>query len=130
MGWVGGAWTPACSAGGGPVVGEVKAPRRRTVDLEAVARLVNASGSVEVEGLRLAGVEDVVAIKEDRVAKTYRVLVRFGSPVEDGKFQMAVASLVGRPIAQRTPVRVSHRRAGSPRGGGGAGGGGATPRRA
>ena len=96
---------------GRPFVVEVKEPRRRTVDLEAVARLVNASGSVEVEGLRLAGVEDVVAIKEDRVAKTYRVLVRFGSPVEDGKLQDAVASLVGRPIAQRTPVRVSHRRA-------------------
>jgi len=96
---------------GRPFVLEVKEPPRRSVDLEAVARLVNASGSVEVEGLRMAGVDDVVAVKEDRVSKTYRVLVRFGTPVEDGKLQIAVASLVGRPIAQRTPVRVSHRRA-------------------
>lgn len=96
---------------GRPFIVEIKEPRRRTVDLEAVAAAVNASGLAEVEGLRIAGSEEVVAIKEDRVAKTYRVLVRFGTPVEDGKLKSGVASLVGRPIAQRTPVRVSHRRA-------------------
>ena len=96
---------------GRPFIVEIKEPARRAVNLEAVAVAVNRSGLVEVEGLRMAGGEEVVAIKEDRARKTYRVFVRFASPVEDGKLKSGVASLVGRPIAQRTPVRVSHRRA-------------------
>ncbi len=96
---------------GRPFILEVKEPRRRTVDLEALAAAVNGSGLAEVEGLRMAEGAEVVPLKEDRARKAYRTLVRFASPVEDGKLKSAVASLVGRPIAQRTPVRVSHRRA-------------------
>ncbi len=96
---------------GRPFILEVKEPARRSVDLGAVTVAVNGTGLVEVEGLRMAGGDEVVALKEDRAVKTYRVLVRFATPVEDGKLKGAVASLVGRPIAQRTPVRVSHRRA-------------------
>ena len=33
------------------------------------------------------------------------------APVEDGNLKGAGASLVARPIGQRTPIRVSHRRA-------------------
>jgi len=96
---------------GRPFIVEIKEPVRRTVDLAKVAVLVNASGQVEVEGLRPSGGAEVVALKEDRAGKAYAVRVRFASPVDDGKLKSAVASLVGRPIAQRTPARVSHRRA-------------------
>jgi tRNA pseudouridine synthase 10 len=96
---------------GRPFILEIKEPARRAVDLGVVAQAVNHTGLVEVEGLRMAGGDEVVTVKEDRALKTYRVLVRFASPVEDGKLKSGVASLVGRPIAQRTPVRVSHRRA-------------------
>ena len=96
---------------GRPFIVEIKEPTRRTVDLLAVEGAVNRSGTVEVSGLRSTSGEEVVALKEDRARKTYRVLVRFATPVEDGKLKSGVSSLVGRPIAQRTPVRVSHRRA-------------------
>jgi len=96
---------------GRPFILEIKEPLRRAVDLGAVAVLVNASGQVEVEGLRPAVVDEVPALKDDRADKTYRALVALHAPVEDGKLLMALSTLVARPIAQRTPTRVAHRRA-------------------
>jgi len=96
---------------GRPFIVEIKEPARRTVDLQAVEAAVNRTRQVEVTDLRRTTGEEVVALKEDRALKTYRVLVRLPGPVADGKLKSAVSSLVGRPIAQRTPVRVSHRRA-------------------
>ena len=96
---------------GRPFIVEIKEPVRRTVDLTAVEAAVNRTGQVEVAGLRPSTGGEVVTLKEDRARKTYRVLVRLGAPVADGKLKSAVSSLVARPIAQRTPVRVSHRRA-------------------
>src|SRR2546422_10357545 len=60
----------------------------------------------------MASGAEVVSLKEDRARKTYRVLVRFAGSVEGGKLKLAAASLASRPIGQRTPARVSHRRAG------------------
>jgi tRNA pseudouridine synthase 10 len=96
---------------GRPFIVEIKEPARRTVDLAAVEAAVDRTRQVEVTDLRRTTGEEVVALKEDRARKTYRVLVRLAGPVADGKLKTAVSSLVGRPIAQRTPVRVSHRRA-------------------
>ena len=96
---------------GRPFVVEIKEPQRRAVDLAVVEEAVNRSGLVEVRDLRPATGADVIAIKEDRASKTYRVLIRFSQPVTDGKVKGGIPSLVGRPIAQRTPARVSHRRA-------------------
>jgi tRNA pseudouridine synthase 10 len=96
---------------GRPFIVEIKEPAHRTVDLAAVEAAVDRTRQVEVTDLRRTTGEEVVALKEDRARKTYRVLVRLAGPVADGKLKTAVSSLVGRPIAQRTPVRVSHRRA-------------------
>jgi len=96
---------------GRPFILEVKEPRHRSVVLGDVAATVNRTGSVEVEGLRMASGAEVVSLKEDRARKTYRVLVRFAGSVEGGKLKLAAASLASRPIGQRTPARVSHRRA-------------------
>ncbi len=96
---------------GRPFIVEIKEPVRRTLDLAAVEAAVNRTRQVEVTDLRRTTGGEVVALKEDRARKTYRVLVRLAGPVADGKLKTAVSSLLGRPIAQRTPVRVSHRRA-------------------
>jgi len=96
---------------GRPFVLEVSRPRTRTVDLAVVAAKVNQSGLAEVEGLRMSTREEVLAVKEDRADKTYRVLVRFDAPVDPAKVNEGVGGLAGARIAQRTPVRVSHRRA-------------------
>jgi len=96
---------------GRPFVLEISRPRRRTVDLEAVRSSVNASGLVEVEALRTSTRDEVVALKDDRADKTYRARVRFAAPVAAAKLKEGMAALAGARIAQRTPTRVSHRRA-------------------
>lgn len=96
---------------GRPFVLEISRPKQRTVDLAPVTEAVNHSGLAEVEGLRHSSREEVVAIKEDRADKTYRARIRFATPVDVAKLKGAIAALAGARIAQRTPVRVSHRRA-------------------
>ena len=96
---------------GRPFVLEVSQPRTRTADLAKVTAIVNRSGLAEVEGLRPCAREEVQAVKEDRADKTYRVLVRFDAPLDPAKVNEGVGGLAGTRIAQRTPVRVSHRRA-------------------
>ena len=96
---------------GRPFVLEVKEPRRRHLDLASVRDRVNASGQVEVDALVPATRQDVIAVKSDRADKTYRVLVRFASPVDVAKLKEEMSILEAQPIAQRTPTRVVHRRA-------------------
>src|SRR5437899_6144938 len=61
---------------GRPFIIEIKEPRRRHFDLGGAIEGINASGIVEVDGLAPARGSDVVPLKEDRAAKTYRVLLR------------------------------------------------------
>ena len=96
---------------GRPFILEIKEPRKRRIDLDASVRRINESGSVEVDRLTPATGADVVALKEDRAAKTYRVLLRMAPPVDEAKLKGTLPVLVGEPIAQRTPGRVVHRRA-------------------
>jgi len=96
---------------GRPFIVEIKEPRKRRIDLEAAVGRINASGIVEVDQLVPATGAGVVTLKEDRAAKTYRVLLRMAPPVDEAKLKATLPVLVGEPIAQRTPGRVVHRRA-------------------
>ena len=96
---------------GRPFVLEIKEPGKRHLDLGSARDRVTASGQVEVDGFRPATRKDVVAIKTDRADKTYRVLVRFASPVDEARLIKELTFLEAEPIAQRTPLRVVHRRA-------------------
>lgn len=96
---------------GRPFVLEVKEPRRRHADLTAAVGRINASESVQVDRLAPSTKGEVVAVKEDRAPKTYRVLFRTSPPVDAGKLKKEFSVLVAQPIAQRTPSRVAHRRA-------------------
>jgi tRNA pseudouridine synthase 10 len=95
---------------GRPFVLELLRPRRRTVDLAALASDLgpDAKGRVEVEGMRPAEAEDVVRVKDAAPEKTYRVGVE--GPAPFGKVKEAVELAANRTIAQRTPLRVAHRR--------------------
>ncbi|UCF10445.1 MAG: tRNA pseudouridine(54/55) synthase Pus10 [Candidatus Bipolaricaulota bacterium] len=97
---------------GRPFVLELVAPRQRAMDLEALTKSINAStgGKVEVEGLEAACKGDVARIKEARARKRYRALVRFAEPISEAALGQAMEQIVG-GIEQRTPARVSHRRA-------------------
>jgi tRNA pseudouridine synthase 10 len=96
---------------GRPFVLEISEPRRRSVDLEAAARKVNASGKVEALGLEFTHRKEVQRIKAARFPKTYSVSVAFPVPVDERKLKEAVSSFEGVEIRQRTPTRVTHRRA-------------------
>ncbi|HTS33552.1 MAG TPA: tRNA pseudouridine(54/55) synthase Pus10 [Thermoplasmata archaeon] len=95
---------------GRPFVLELVRPRRRTVDLERMAREITArsAGRVEVDGLAPAEAPDVVRVKEASPEKSYRVGVL--GPVPVAKVNEALLLATGRAIAQRTPTRVAHRR--------------------
>ncbi len=97
---------------GRPFVVEVKEPRVRTIDLEAIAREVNgaAAGRVEVLDLRPGAPDLVARVKEEHADKRYRARVELGEPVTEEALARALETLVGE-IEQRTPVRVRHRRA-------------------
>ncbi|TLZ46149.1 MAG: tRNA pseudouridine(54/55) synthase Pus10 [Methanobacteriota archaeon] len=96
---------------GRPFILEVKEPHRRHLDLPGAVARINASGIVEVDALVPATAGEVVPLKEDRAAKTYRIALRMAPPVEEAKLKSTLLALVLEPIAQRTPERVVHRRA-------------------
>ncbi len=97
---------------GRPFVLEIKEPKKRYIDLKEMEKRVNefARGKVEVMGLRASSKEEIRKIKASRAEKTYVVYVRLKSDVREEKLKNALGMLEGE-IAQRTPKRVSHRRA-------------------
>ncbi|MCI4345191.1 MAG: tRNA pseudouridine(54/55) synthase Pus10 [Thermoplasmata archaeon] len=96
---------------GRPFVLELRAPRRRTLDLPKLAEelATSAAGRVEVEGLVAADAASVRRVKEASPWKSYRVTFTGEAAVE--KVKEAVELVPLRAIAQRTPTRVAHRRA-------------------
>ena len=98
---------------GRPFVMEVEAPRRRSVDLEALEAEINrsAEGRVAVSLTGWADRKMVQSLKSDKAHKKYRILVEIDGPVTSDEFRAALDQLKGVTIRQRTPTRVSHRRA-------------------
>jgi len=98
---------------GRPFVIEVKRPRKRQPDTDALEREINefADGAVEVEGLRRATHDMVERVKELPASKTYRMDVEFDALVDEDALADAVAELEGTTVEQYTPNRVDHRRA-------------------
>jgi tRNA pseudouridine synthase 10 len=97
---------------GRPFVLEVKEPRRRDIALAALEEAINEStiGKVEVRQLRLVKRALVTHVKETKAEKTYQALVALEDAIPAAKLADALTALLG-PIEQRTPQRVSHRRA-------------------
>ncbi len=98
---------------GRPFVIEVFEPRRRDINTARLEGDINAFAEemVEVTGLRLATYDIVERVKELDASKRYRAVVSFDERVDEDAFTQAVSSLENSSIEQRTPRRVSHRRA-------------------
>ena len=98
---------------GRPFALEIKQPRRRDADLDELAEAVNTGtdGKVEVTDLAFATYDTVERVKEHDATKTYRATVDFDESVTGADFEAALAELDGTTVEQRTPHRVSHRRA-------------------
>lgn len=97
---------------GRPFVLEILEPRTRNLDLEALEDEINrrAAGMVEVSGLKFSSRNRKVEIKNTSREryKVYRALVELEGPVgEDDLMKLETLKVIN----QRTPLRVSHRRA-------------------
>ncbi|MBW6451742.1 MAG: tRNA pseudouridine(54/55) synthase Pus10 [DPANN group archaeon] len=102
----------ALNLAGRPFIVEMKEPQKRSFDLKALTKTINKAtkDKVEVSDLRFSNKAEVVDIKANKSAKTYRAMVELDSDIkkEDVK---KISELSGKTINQRTPERVSHRRA-------------------
>ncbi|MFC4450976.1 tRNA pseudouridine(54/55) synthase Pus10 [Halorussus aquaticus] len=98
---------------GRPFVIEVKRPRERDVDTDALEDEINefADGKAEVTDLALATHEMVERVKELDASKTYRMDVTFDDDVTEQALEEAIGELRGTTVEQDTPQRVDHRRA-------------------
>jgi tRNA pseudouridine synthase 10 len=98
---------------GRPFVVEVRNPKRRHWDAGEMTRRINefAAGRIEVSGLRGSDKTEVVALKDASWEKTYLVSFTVEGGVTEEELRSAAGTLSGSVIKQRTPHRVSHRRA-------------------
>jgi tRNA pseudouridine synthase 10 len=98
---------------GRPFVMEMVNPKKRTVDLQELEDAVNASANprVSVKLERWSDKKTVEMLKSNKAHKTYRILVDIDDSIPCETVRTAVSKLNGALIHQRTPLRVSHRRA-------------------
>ena len=97
---------------GRPFVLEIKEPKVRKLDAKKLQDAINSSTDmIIISELRNSDSEEVVKIKSARPEKSYRVKVSFSESIDKENLKEVVISLGGISIAQRTPKRVSHRRA-------------------
>lgn len=102
-----------CLGQGRPFVLELESPRRRSADLAALSAEVDRQGAGRVElarPLEPAGEHVIPRLKASEARKAYRALVRAGGPLP-AQLDGLEAALGGARLAQRTPERVSRRRA-------------------
>ena len=99
---------------GRPAIVEVKNPKRRKVDLQAIEEFVReaSKGLVIFVAERLVDARNVRELKEEAKnhKKTYRALVVTEYPVTPESIKKAEENLRGATIKQKTPLRVVHRR--------------------
>jgi len=95
---------------GRPCVIEILHPGTRDADLEDLAAKVKAAHPIELVDLRFCNSSWVESVCTSHFEKKYRVWVEASREIEKGELEKFIA---GAPIMlnQRTPVRVSQRRA-------------------
>ena len=96
---------------GRPFILEIRQPRTRDIDLDELERIVNCSDLVQVRELRLAHRSEVADMKAATPSKTYRAQVVLEGKVNKERVNEVAKSFTKLHIDQRTPSRVSHRRA-------------------
>ncbi len=96
---------------GRPFIVEIKRPKKRELDLDAIARKINASGKVEVLDLRFASPKEAEEVLTKNHRKEYLALVLVGEGVTPEEAEEVARKLRGLEIHQRTPWRVRKARA-------------------
>ena len=88
---------------------EILEPRIRKIDLKKIKLKASDAKKVQLSGLKIAGKEEIVQVKEKKAHKTYKMTVSLEKPVEAKDLKKL--SELKTCISQRTPMRVVHRRA-------------------
>ena len=98
---------------GRPFVLELRKPRKREIDLDAIADNINSSnkGRIRITNLSFVPRARVAELKNTICDKTYRVDVSIPSSLSIESLKKGAQRLAGAVVEQRTPTRVSHRRA-------------------
>lgn len=97
---------------GRPFVLELRQPRRREVDAQRMHQALASAleGKLAVpRGLRLVPRHTLQQVKQARPDKSYTARLRVGRTPSDTDLAQ-ITALSGVTLAQRTPLRVSHRR--------------------
>jgi tRNA pseudouridine synthase 10 len=99
---------------GRPFIMEIKRPKKRFINLQDIAEIINrqAKDKVEVLNLRFAVKADVKRLKKAEAStKVYKVFIDFNREVSDEELDSLTKTLTKAVIHQQTPLRVLHRRA-------------------
>ncbi len=102
-----------CIGRGRPFIMEISEPVKRFRDLYEVEKKINeeGSGKVKVHDLRWSSRKDIPTIKRGDTLKRYSAVVSLSEGLDEEKLKYKASLLGQRSISQRTPRRVSHRRA-------------------
>jgi tRNA pseudouridine synthase 10 len=93
-----------------PFVIELVKPMRRKIDLKKIEKQINKSKKVKVRDLKFTTKNVIRQIKSERIDKTYLAEISFRKMIDKKKLK-ELKQLTEKPILQKTPIRVVHRRA-------------------
>ena len=98
---------------GRPFVLELRRPKKRELNLLDIAEDVNSShnGRIKITHLRIVPRSRVAQLKNTACDKTYRVDVSVSRKLSIESLKKGAQRLSSAVVEQRTPTRVSHRRA-------------------
>ncbi|MHA2180577.1 MAG: tRNA pseudouridine(54/55) synthase Pus10 [Promethearchaeota archaeon] len=104
---------------GRPFVLELRNPQFRTLDLKLLEKKVNhdSKKKIKIRDLRLSNKKEVIYLKNEasKTKKVYKALIETDNKISKRRFEEKIKlikkTFENNKINQRTPVRVSHRRA-------------------
>jgi tRNA pseudouridine synthase 10 len=99
---------------GRPFVIEIFKPKRRKLNLEHLANIINslAAGKIKVSELKFSSKKAVRMFKSaGQSTKIYRAVVEFGREVDESELKLLNETFSNKLLSQFTPTRVAHRRA-------------------
>ena len=98
---------------GRPFVLELRMPKKRELDLVTLMATVNSTNKnrIKISNLKMVDRPRVAELKNTVCDKTYRVDVSISSDLTIESLKKGAQRLNSKVIKQRTPSRVSHRRA-------------------
>ena len=98
---------------GRPFVLEIKNPKKRFSDLKKITERINKKNNnkVKISSIKYTNIENIKKIKEAKANKTYIARISSKKAFSKEEVEKALKGLNKKIIKQRTPFRVSRRRA-------------------